>query len=188
MTTHFDKWLNFISNEGAVCSHTRTEMRDPGVELLFNTDSLKQMAEGPRTSPLFNALRTHLTSSQPHLLSTLPFLMATFTDAVKKRRSALPSGNSSTMDVQSLAMLFFFSSEEILHDFGDLKEDQMWRSRLGLLKVVEDESLFNPRDENAAVLLKEEVGNCVECLSLVEGKFLWRYSHAQRSPSHQMKA
>src|SRR6267154_1058623 len=188
MTSHIDRWLNFISNEGAVCSHIRTEIHDPGVELLFNADSLKQIVEGPRTSPLFNALRTHLTSSQPHLLSTLPFLMAAFTDAAKKRRSALLSGNSFTMDAHSLAMLFFSSCEEILHDVGDLKEDQVWRSRLGLLKVVEDESLFNPRDENAAVLLKEEVGTCVECLSLIGGKFLWRYSHAQRSSSRQIKA
>jgi hypothetical protein len=173
MTSHIDKWLNIISNEGAVCSHTRTEIRDSGVELLFNADSLKQMAEGPRTSPLFNALRIHLISSQPHLLSTLPLLMAAFTDVVKKRRSALPSGNSSTTDAHSLAMLFFSSCEEILHRaVGDLKEDQVWHSRLGLLKVVEDQSLFNPRDENAAVLLKEEVGTCIECLASVKGKFL----------------
>ena len=188
MTSYIDRWLNFISNEGAVCSHTRAEIRDPGVELLFNTDSVKQIAEGPRTSPLFNALRTHLTSSQPHLLSTLPFLLASFTDAVKKRRSALPSGNSFTMDAHSLAMLFFSSCEEILHGVGDLKEVQVWYSRLGLLKVVEDESLFNPRDENAAVLLKEEVGTCIECLAFVEGKLLWRYSHVRRSPSRQMRA
>lgn len=172
MTSHIDRWLNFISNGGVVCSHTCTEIRDPGVELLFNADSLKQMAEGLRTSPLFNALRTHLTSSQPHLVSTLPFLMAAFTNAVKKRRSALPSGNSFTMDAHSLAMLFFSSCEEILHDVGELKEDQVWHSRLGLLKVVEGESLFNPRDENAAILLKEEVGTCIECLALVKGKFL----------------
>jgi hypothetical protein len=98
--------------------------------------------------------------------------MAAFTNAVKKRRSALPSGNSFTMDAHSLAMLFFSSCEEILHDVGELKEDQVWHSRLGLLKVVEGESLFNPRDENAAILLKEEVGTCIECLALVKGKFL----------------
>jgi hypothetical protein len=99
--------------------------------------------------------------------------MAAFTDTVKKRRSALPSGSSSTMDANSLAMLFFSSCEEILHGVGDLKEDQVWHSRLGLLKVVEDESLFNLKDENAAVLLKEEVRTCIECLALVEGKFLF---------------
>lgn len=185
MTSHIDGWLNFISNEGAVCSHICAEIRDPGVELLFNADSLKQIAEGPRTSPLFDALRTHLTSSQPHLLSTLPFLVAAFTDAVKKRRSALPSGNS--LDAHSLAMLFFSSCEEILHGVGDLEGCQVWHSRLGLLKVVEVESLFNPRDENVAVLLKKEVDTCIECLALVEGKFLWQYLHARGSPSHQMR-
>ena len=188
MTSHIDSWLNSISNEGGVCPHTCTEIRDPGVELLFNADSLKQIAEGPRTSSLFNALRTHLTSSRPHLLSTLPFLMAAFTDAVKKRRSALPSGNPSIMDVHPLAMLFFSSCEEILHGVGDLKKDQVWHSRLGLLKVVEDESLFNPKDEIAAVLMKEEIDTCIECLASVEGKLLWRYLHARRSPCHQMRA
>lgn len=92
------------------------------------------------------------------------------------------------MDAHSLAMQFFSSCEEILHGVGDLKGDHAWHSRLGLLKVVEDESLFNPSNENAAVLLKEEVGTCIECLTLVEGKFLWRYLHARRSPSHQMGA
>lgn len=98
--------------------------------------------------------------------------MATFTDAVKKRRSALSSGNSFSPDTYSLAVLFFSSCEEILHGVGDLKEDQVWHSRLGLLRVVEDDSLFNPRDENTVALLKEEVDACIECLASVEGKFL----------------
>lgn len=187
MTSHIATWLNSVSNEGVVCSLTYTEIRDLGVELLFNADSLKQIAEGPRTSPLFTALRTHVTLSQPHLLSTLPRLMASFTDAVKKRRSALSSGNSFTTDTHSLAMLFFSSCEEILHDVGDLKENQVWDSRLGLLRVVEDESLFNSRDENMAALMKEEVDVCVECLASPEGEFFWRHSHARRSPGHQMR-
>jgi hypothetical protein len=99
--------------------------------------------------------------------------MAAFTDAVKKRRSALSSGNSFITDTNSLAMLFLSSCEEILHGVGDLKEDQVWHSRLGLLRVVEDESLFNPGDENTSGLLKDEIGACIECLASVEGKFLW---------------
>lgn len=178
MTSHIDTWLNFISNERAVYSPTRTEICDLGVELLFNTDSLKQIAEGPRNSPLLNALRTHITSSRPHLFSTLPILMAAFTGAVKKRRLALSSGNSSKMDTHSLAMLFFSSCEEILRGVGDLKENHMWHSRLGLLRVVEDESLFNPRDENTVALLKEEVDACIECLASVEGMFFWRHFQA----------
>ncbi len=103
--------------------------------------------------------------------------MAAFTDAVKKRRSVLSS--VFTTDSHSLAMLFFSSCEEILHGIGDLKENRVWHSRLGLLRVVEDELLFNPRDENEVVLLKEEVGTCIECLASVESKFLWRYLHAR---------
>jgi hypothetical protein len=173
MASHLGAWLNFISNEGAVHSHTHKEICDLGVELLFNADSLKQIAEGPRTSPLFDALRIYVTSSQPHLLSALPSLMAAFTDAVKKRRSVLSSGNSFTTDTQSLPMLFFSSCEEILHGVGDLKGDQVWHSRLGLLRVVEDELLFNTRNEDTSKLLKEEVCACMECLASDEGMFLW---------------
>jgi hypothetical protein len=172
MTSYLDAWLNFISNEGPAYLRTRTEISDVGVVLLFNVDSLRQIAEGPRTSPLFDALRTHISSSQPHLLSTLPLLMAAFTDAVKKRRSLLPSGNSPTTDTHSLPMQFFTSCEEILHDFGDLPGNQVWHSRLGLLKVVECESLFNPSNEITASLLKQEVGDCVGCLASVDSEYL----------------
>jgi hypothetical protein len=144
-----------------------------GIELLFNLDNLKLIAEAPGTSPLFDALRTHISSSQPQLLSTLPFLMAGFTDAMKKRRSLLPSGSDSTSNTHSLVTSFFASCEEILHAIGDLQGNQVWRSRLDLLKVVEDELLSSPRNEDMAALLQEGVGACVGCLSAVDGKFLW---------------
>jgi hypothetical protein len=171
MTKHIDAWLNFVSNERAACSHTYKEICDMGIELLFNVDNLKPIAEAPRTNPLVDALRIHISSSQPQLLSTLPFLMTGFTDAVKKRRSLLPSGIASTAD--TLATLFFSSCEDILHAVGDLHGNQVWRSRLGLLRAVQDESLFSPRNENMATLLHEEVGACVGCLVAVDGKFLW---------------
>ncbi|KAI9512665.1 Urb2/Npa2 family-domain-containing protein [Russula earlei] len=165
MTSHINAWLVFISNERAACSPIHKEIRDLGVELLFNADSLRQMAEGPGANPLFDVLGTHISSSQPRLLSTLPFLMAAFTDAVKKRRSLLPSGSTSTTDAPSFAMLFFYTCEEILRSIGDYHKNQVWNSRLGLLKVVEDESLFSPRNESTVVLLKKQVNACVECLS-----------------------
>jgi len=172
MTKHIEAWLNFVSNESTACSRTHMEICDLGVELLFNVDNLKQMAEAPHTNPLFDTLRIHLSSSQLRLLSTLPILMAAFTDAVKKRRSVLPSGSSSTVDTHALATTFFSSCEEILHAVENLQGNQVWRSRLGLLKIVEDESLFNPRDEIMAALLREEVGACVRCLAEVDGKSL----------------
>jgi hypothetical protein len=144
-----------------------------GIELLFNVDNLKLIAEAPRTNPLFDALRTHISSSQPQLLSTLPFLMAGFTDAIKKRRLLLPSGSASTSDTHSFVTWFFSSCEEILHSVGDLQGNQVWRSRLDLLKVIEDESLFSLRNENMAALLQEEVDACVGCMDAVDGEFLW---------------
>jgi len=170
MTSHMDAWLNFVSKEKPASSHTYKEICDLGVELLFNADSFKQIAEAPSTSALFDVLRTHISPSSPHLLSTLPFLMAAFT---KKRRSLPPSGGSSVTDANSLAMSFFSSCEELLHGVGDLHESQVWHSRLGLLKVVEDESVFSSRNEKTAVILKKEVTACIECSASVYGMFLW---------------
>ncbi|KAI0252608.1 hypothetical protein BJV78DRAFT_324558 [Lactifluus subvellereus] len=165
MTSHIGVWLSFTSKERATYSAIRTEICDVGVELLFNVDSLKQIAESTRAKPLFEALQTHISSSSPHLLSNLPFLMTAFTNAIKKRRSLFSSGDSPIADAHSLAMLFFSSCEEILRGVGTLHGTQVWQSRLDLLKVVEDESLLSPRSEDTAVLLKEEVGSCVECLT-----------------------
>jgi hypothetical protein len=97
--------------------------------------------------------------------------MAAFTGAVRKRRSLLPSGSASTTDIHSLAILFFSSCEEILHAVGELQGNQVWRARLGLLRIVEDESLFSPRNENMASLLQEEVDTCVRCLATMDGTF-----------------
>jgi hypothetical protein len=172
MTSHIGVWLSFTSREEATYSAIRTEICDLGVEFLFNVDSLKQIAENTGAKPLFEALQTHISSSSPHSLSNLPFLMTAFTSAIKKRRSLFSSGDSSIAETHSSAMLFFSSCEEILRGVGALHGTQAWQSRLDLLKVVEDESLFSPRSEDTAVLLKEDVVSCVECLTSVDGKSL----------------
>jgi hypothetical protein len=155
-----------------------------GIELLFNVDSLKQIAESLHSHPIFEALQTHISSSSPDLLSNLPFLMAAFTNAIKKRRSLFSSGGCSTAGARSLAILFFSLCKEILQGVGTLQGTQVWRSRLDLLKVVEDEPLFSTRSEDTAALLKEEVEACVECLTSGDGKSLFRQLRAQRSPGY----
>jgi hypothetical protein len=170
MTSHIGAWLSFTAEVTATGPAIRTAICNAGVELLFNVDALKQITESPSANPLFEALQAHITSSSPQLLSNLPFLMTGFTIAIKKRRSLFSLGDSSTADAHSLAMLFFSSCEGILRGVGTLQGSQVWHSRLGLLKVVEDESLFSPRNEDTAVLLKEEVEACVECLTSTDGK------------------
>jgi hypothetical protein len=170
MTNHMGAWLSFISKERDTCQATRTEICDVGIELLFDVDSLKQIAESPRANPFFQALQAHISSSSPHLLSSLPFLMTAFTNTIKKHRSPFSSGGSSTVDAHSLAMLFFSSCEELLQGSG--YGTQVWRSRLDLLGVVEDELLFSAKNEDTVVLLKGEVEACIECLTSTDGKSL----------------
>jgi len=97
--------------------------------------------------------------------------MAEFINAMKKHRSLFSTGGSFTVDAHSWAAGFLSFCQDILRAPG-LPQTQVWRSRLDLLKVVEDKSLFGPGYENTVVLLKEEVEASVECLASTDGEFL----------------
>ena len=163
-------WLNLIAKGRTTLSLVCTEMCDVGFGLLFNTDSLKQIADDPRSNPLFDNLRSHILTSPSHLLSALPILLAEFINAMKKHRSLLSTGGSSKVDTHSSVAVFFSFCEDILRAPG-LPQTQVWQSRLGLLNVVEDESLFSP-GSNVVILLKEELEASVECLALTDGEFI----------------
>jgi hypothetical protein len=145
-------------------------MCDLGFGLLFDADSLKQIADDPRFNPLFDNLRSHISSSPSHLFA-LPILMSEFINAIKKRRSLLSTGGALKADTQSSVAVFFSFCEDILRVPG-LPQTEVWRSRLDLLKVVEDESLFSLGSDNIVALLKEELGASVECLASSDGEFL----------------
>lgn len=163
-------WLNLAAKGRATLSTICNEICDVGFELLFNADNLKQISDDPRSNPLFDTLRSHISSSPSHLLSALPILMAEFINAMKKRRTVFSTGDSFTVDAHSLVASFFSFCEDILRGLG-LPQTQVWGSRLDLLNVMEDEPLFSPGDENTVALLKEEVEACVECLTSTDGKF-----------------
>jgi hypothetical protein len=179
-------WLNLAAKGRATLFPVCGEMCDVGFELLFNADSLKQISDDPRSNPLFDTLRSHISSSPSHLLSALPILMGEFITAMKKRRTLFSTGGSSTLDAHSSVAIFFSFCEDILRASG-LPQTQVWRSRLDLLKVMEDKPFFTPGDENMVALLKEEVEASVECLASTGGEFLSQRCRACRSTSYQMR-
>ncbi|KAH9075806.1 Urb2/Npa2 family-domain-containing protein [Lactarius deliciosus] len=164
ITGHVGVWLNLAAKGNATLSPLCAEMCDVGFELLFNADSLKQITDDPRSNPIFDTLRSHISSSPSHLLSALPIIVAGFIDAMKKRRSFFSTGGSLTVDAHSSITVFLSSCGDILRAPG-LPQTQVWRSRLDLLKVVEEKALFSPGYEKMVVLLKEEVEVSVDCLA-----------------------
>ena len=164
-------WLNLAANGRATLSPVCGEVYDVGFELLFNADSLKQISDDPCSNLLFDTLRSHISSSPSHSLSALPVLMAEFINAMKKRRTLFSTGGSFTVDARSSVAIFFSFCEGILRGLG-LPQTQVWRSRLELLKVMEDKSLFSPGDENTMAILKEDVEASVECLGSTDGESL----------------
>lgn len=141
-----------------------------GFEFLFSADNLKQIADEPRSNPLLDNLRSHISSSPSHL-SALPILMTELINAMKKRRSLLSTGGSFRVDTRPSVEGFFSFCEDMLRAPG-FPQSQIWRTRLDLLKVAEDESLFSPGSEIMVALLKAEVEASIECLVSTDGEFL----------------
>ena len=142
-----------------------------GFELLFSADNLKQIADDPRSNPLLDNLRSHISSYPSHLLSALPILVTELINAMKKRRSLLSTGGSFKVDTRSSVEGFFSFCEDMLRAPG-FPQAQIWRTRLDLLKVAEDESLFGPGSEIMVALLKAEVEASIECLVSTDGESL----------------
>ncbi|KAH9005998.1 Urb2/Npa2 family-domain-containing protein [Lactarius hatsudake] len=149
ITSHMGVWLNLSAK---------------GNSYFVSFMHRDQIADDPRSNPLFDTLRSHISSSPSHLLSAIPILVAGFIDAMKKRRSFFSTGGSLTVDARSSITVFLSCCGDILRATG-LPQTQVWRSRLDLLKVVEEKSLFSPGYEKMVVLLKEEVEVSVECLA-----------------------
>ncbi len=179
-------WLNFAGKGRATLSPVHAEICEVGFELLFNVDSLKEIAEDPRSNLLFDNLRSHITSSPSHLISALPILMTEFINTTKKHRSLFSTGGPFAVDAHSSTVVFFSLCEDILRVPG-LPQAQVWCSRLDLLKVTEEETIFSSEYEHSVVLLKQEVEASVECLASTDGEPFEQRSRVCRLIRYQMR-
>ncbi|KAG6845669.1 hypothetical protein H0H87_005876 [Tephrocybe sp. NHM501043] len=151
------KWLELVTlpSSDAVLSGT---IYDAGIETLFNLDVLRRARDSRTENDFFEAMAPVLTSNVT-VYAVLPRLFASFIEYIKKNRGTLVQSSTpgtSSAEIQTQGMQFLTSCLLLL-DFHD-NLDQTWSARVGLLKVVEQESLFDRSNTEASALLEHIIG------------------------------
>ncbi|KAI0314980.1 Urb2/Npa2 family-domain-containing protein [Amylostereum chailletii] len=142
LQAHLESWIHHVHcacqrscNDDAFSATYAT-----GIEIIFNVDTFQQISEDPASSPLFASLTT--SQSHPAILSSLPLLFRSFSQAVRKNRSLSGQGQSLVRMARPIAMRFFSACENYLKHQPNADQVAMWTARRGLLEVVEADNLL----------------------------------------------
>ena len=175
---YLKSWLEVATRSWGgqnVRSSLEADMYDAGVETIFGLEVLKPAADQKHDSALVEALERTMQASHEIVLRPLPRLFASYVQTVKRHKSALFGQGSSQVpgqiadQVQAAAMAFYSNLSTLTRAGGD---DDFWRCRVSLLDVVEKENLFNPKDDGARILLRQDGDIAVETLnSAHDGQF-----------------
>ncbi|KAH9890919.1 Urb2/Npa2 family-domain-containing protein [Cubamyces lactineus] len=168
---HLKSWLEVATRSWGgqnVRSSLEADMYDAGIETVFVLEVLKPAADQKHDSALVEALERTMQASYEIVLRPLPRLFASYVQTVKRHKSALFGQGSSQVpgqiayQVQAAAMAFYSNLSTLTRAGGD---DDFWRCRVSLLDVVEKENLFNPKDDEARILLRQDGDIAVETLN-----------------------
>ncbi|KAF5377547.1 hypothetical protein D9615_005195 [Tricholomella constricta] len=144
-----------------------------GAETLFSLDILRQVRDSRTENNLFETLALVLSSSNLEIYAVLPRLFSSYIDSIKKYRGALVSQGSTQLpgalnaEIQSSGMQFFASCLTLL----DARENsaQSWSTRVTLLSLVNQESLFNRTQEDAKIHLNRVIAQALATLEVKTG-------------------
>jgi len=180
--SHLLNWLECISLAQASQPTLISSIYAAGTEILFTLDILRQI-QIQSSSTIASALSTNLQmllSNHPsQVLSSLPRLFASFVHSIQKHRGTLfnqPSGSTmgvsnTATDVRKMAMVFLVSCMGLVDQTDDSDGDKVWETRISLLEIVCQETLFNSMgvhlgDEVEAVF-RRNGDAAIEALNLV---------------------
>ncbi|KAI0067870.1 hypothetical protein BV25DRAFT_1876669 [Artomyces pyxidatus] len=169
--SHLKSWIACYprANDTTAREIYLSEVYDVGSDLLFNSDTLKQLSDSTLSSSsnLLVALRNLVESSASSVVHILPALLTSFTQATRKHKTFLfGSGSSSAVEACSAGMRFFAACERLLNEAGRENQESIWHARLGLLRVVENEGLFRAGQDIATGPLMGLVDLCVNRLDV----------------------
>jgi nucleolar pre-ribosomal-associated protein 2 len=164
-------WMECGSTQSSSSGVYRTLLDNiycTGIEVMFSLEILRQHQDSKSDNPLFEALVKNIGISPPQVASVLPRIFNSFFQCIKTFRGALfsqSSGQSSggSEEVRSAGMDFFASCCLILDHIDDI--DQIWKTRVALLSVVDAENLYNPRRVDMDQLLRQNGELATETLS-----------------------
>ncbi|THH21561.1 hypothetical protein EW146_g35 [Bondarzewia mesenterica] len=174
---HLETWLRTISAMHLVTNTTPQSSLLPeiymaGVDLIFNLDALRQLSDPNTSSLLFIPLQSFALTSPTSVLPSLPRLLVSFTQAVRRHRSALfGPGDASAVDARASSVKCFAAFEQALRNIQDGEEALVWKTRLNVLEVVEGEKLFDTGSGDIGALLQEDIELAITALDRArEGK------------------
>ncbi|EPQ60931.1 hypothetical protein GLOTRDRAFT_118975 [Gloeophyllum trabeum ATCC 11539] len=164
--SHMPQWIKcaVCLDSAAPISRLLKAVYAAGVDTLFNLDILRHFATNTEMSSdaLFRALMGLVKPSLEAVTAAVPDLFLSYSQAIKKYRSAIFSSGSSSQtnltlleQVQASALRFFVSCEGILRaspeDFP-----AVWKARVRLLEVIDQEDLSGPAQTFRSNALKDE--------------------------------
>lgn len=133
---------------------------EAGIDTILNLDILRQARDSKSENMLFDAIATIL-SSNTTILITLPRILASYVQAVKKYRGSLFGQGSNQLpgatfdESNASGMRFFTACNSLLDHAGPTS--QTWSTRVHLLSLVDRENIFARGQLDALLALNQNV-------------------------------
>ncbi|KAI0963291.1 hypothetical protein AcW1_000407 [Taiwanofungus camphoratus] len=160
-----------------------SQIYSAGVETIFSPDILRQAGDQKCDAALLERLAEVLSTSTAAVLGSLPHLLTSFIQSIKKHRNTIFGQGSNSVpsdtvsQVQEVGMFFFSLCNQLLGSAGENK--QIWDTKNVLFAIIDRENLFNARNEHAEQLLRQNGDLAIEALmSASQEQNMWRTNSA----------
>ncbi|KAA1468590.1 hypothetical protein DENSPDRAFT_833947 [Dentipellis sp. KUC8613] len=167
LQSHFTKWLHCIVPAGATDgdANLNADIYAAGIDILFNTDALKLFADATLPKDFTDAIELSALSHPLVTVGALPRIFRSFSQSVKRSRSAVfGHADGSIVEARHAAVRFYAFCETLLEKLERIQDNAAWKARVALLEVVEAELLFSTDHVEAEGYLKHVVEACVAAL------------------------
>ncbi|TFY72617.1 hypothetical protein EVG20_g369 [Dentipellis fragilis] len=167
LQNHFTKWLHCVVPTDAADGDATisADIYTAGTEILFNVDVLKLFSDTTLPKDFTDAIELSALSHPLVTVGALPKIFRSFSQSVKRSRSALfGHADGSIVEARHAAVRFYAFCETLLEKLERIQDNAAWKTRVALLEVVETESLFSTDHVEAEASLKHVVEACVAAL------------------------
>ncbi|CAL1696498.1 unnamed protein product [Somion occarium] len=160
MQHHLRHWLTCVSLQSGDLQDDEvlSSIYDIGVDTIFNVDVLRVAYEQQAQTSLDSSLAGLMSQVPSIVLICLPRLFKSYIDISKKHRSALFGQGSKNIGItaaeqaRAASMRFFATCDGLLRSTTN---EEVWRTRLALLTIVDQEDLLSVSDDMSADVLRQ---------------------------------
>ncbi|KAK7694415.1 hypothetical protein QCA50_001601 [Cerrena zonata] len=157
---HLRHWLDCVSSrKGTLESdETLTATFEVGVETLFNVDVLRVAHEQRVHTSLDETLGVLIVQAPETVLASIPYLFKSYIEVNKKFRNALfgqgskNTGVTAAEQARGASIKFFATCDSLSRSVTE--SEAVWRTRLALLSIVNEEDLVVAGDQESMDILQ----------------------------------